>query len=219
MFFRVCLVAALLAAPALGGPWSNPSGSAQYFDWSGGGTDNDFYGEPKLIGGDTLVFTPNSFRAESIGGGTDEIEDRLYFRITAKPGIEIAGITINERGGYGISGSGPASVFATADITVTEVGGFGRTIPATDLDFNTAFPVTSGTGNWTATGEVDFTTQFPAWSVFDIEINNFLSATSSDLSQAYIQKTLSGTSLAVTIVPEPAGLVLFGVAALLVRRR
>ncbi len=47
------------------------SGTGTNFSWSDGQSANDIYGTPTLVGGNTFVFTPLTFRAEIEGIGTD----------------------------------------------------------------------------------------------------------------------------------------------------
>ena len=85
-------------------------GSATAFDWFNGGSDNGLFGDPVLVGGNTFVFTPQNFRADSLDGVSGTAADRLKVTLVAKPGQMITGIRITEFGDYGITGNGEVRI-------------------------------------------------------------------------------------------------------------
>lgn len=197
-------------------PWTNDSGTADFFDWTGGGSDFGLFGDPTLVGGDTFVFFPSDFRAESIDGADANTNDRMEFELIAHPGFDFSEIQITEIGDYGIAGTG--EVQADGLLAVTDLDLFRS---ETDiLSTNPAFPVTSGSGEWTGEMSVDLTQDPPAWNHIMVVVRNNLIAISTPGSTTFIQKDVMGGAVAVRIVPSPGTLGLFGLGGLaLIRRR
>ena len=90
--------------------WSNQNGTATHFDWSNGGSNNGLFGDPTLVGGNSFVFTPADFRAESFDGVSDSVSDRMEVELTAHPEWKFTEIRITEGGDYGILIDGSVSV-------------------------------------------------------------------------------------------------------------
>ncbi|MBN2447874.1 MAG: PEP-CTERM sorting domain-containing protein [Phycisphaerae bacterium] len=210
----IALVAVqLICVGAASAAWS---GTADYFDFANGGSDNGLFGEPQLVGGNTFVFTPNDFRAESTDGVAATAQDRLFIDITMHTNAALGGILIQERGAYGITGQG--SVSASGDLVITDLSGLPRSTSA-PLVTNPVFPVTSGNGNWMGSLDLDVSSDFPEWTTFRIELNNILDATSTAGSTSFISKTLAGTQLEITIIPEPTSIALLLIGLVAIRRR
>ncbi len=195
-------------------PWSNPTGTAGFFDWSGGGSDFGLFGSPVVVGGDTFVFFPSAFRAESVGGGSTITYDRLEFEVTAHANFSFSDIRITEYGDYGIVGSG--SVEAGGTLFVTDLSGGGGTL-TDNLVTSPASPITSGIGNWSGTAGVDSS----AWGSTRMRVvmNNNLVAISIGNSVVWIEKKVSGSAVSVQIVPTPGSLALLGLGGLAAVRR
>lgn len=190
--------------------WSNSSGSTAYFDWSNGGSENGIYGDPIIITENTFVFFPANFRAES-SGDFDSIYDRMEFDLNFHLGFCLSGIKVIEYGDYGILGEG--SVQATGSLTMTKLT-TGQVLSETII-MNPTFPVTSGAGTWKGTAELEnlFCT------LVKVSIENELVAISSETSTSYIQKKGAASAIAITIIPEPTGMILLALGGLFLRKR
>jgi hypothetical protein len=195
-----------------GGGKVGASGSATDWNWVNGGSDTGLFGSPILVGGDTFVFFPSLFRAESIDGVSDSAYDRLEFDIIAHSNTVISGFTITEYGDYGILGTG-GQVEVTGTLFLTNLQNFD--VKTSDLVSTPLSPITSGSGAWTAVaGRNDF-----EWQHLKIVLNNNLLAVSNDGGQSFIEKKVGAGAVSITIVPEPATLAILGLGVLLLRRR
>jgi hypothetical protein len=189
-------------------------GSATAFDWFNGGSDNGLFGDPVLVGGNTFVFTPQNFRADSLDGVSGTAADRLKVTLVAKPGQMITGIRITEFGDYGITGNGEVRI--SGGLFMTNMVEFD--VADSELNVvNPATPITSGAGNWKAVGEI---TGLDWTNVNFVMDNNLQAVTVGSGSNSYVQKKITGGSVTIEIIPEPASLGLLGLGTLfLVRNR
>lgn len=196
-------------------PWNNPSGSAAFFDWSGGGSDTGLFGSPVLVGGDTFVFFPSGFRAESNNGVAASAYDRLEVQIDAHAGFSFSDIRITEYGDYGVIGTGEVSVGGT--LFVTDLATFN--VYTDNLLSNPGSPITSGIGNWSATAGVSVGAANA--TSMRIVLNNNLFAITDGTSVAWIEKKVFGQAVGIQIIPTPGTVAIagFGVLALARRRR
>jgi hypothetical protein len=203
--------------------WSNglDSGMTSDFMWMGGGSDNGYFGDPTIIG-NTFVFTPSGFRAESLDGTSDQIIDRLEVELVAKGAFNFTDIVITELGDYGIVNIGSVSV--TGGLFVTDLENlnpdFSPRVADDSLMSTPGSPITSGTGNWSATAGVDLANwdAGPVWTHIRIVLNNVLIATTEGQgSTAFIEKKVAGVSI--EIVPTPGSAMLFAVGGLVAVRR
>lgn len=198
-------------------PWSNPSGSGSWFTWSGGGSASGLFGSPTLVGGDTFLFSPAGFRAQSTGGGLNSISDTLEFDLDAGPGLYFTDIVINELGDYGVIGAPGGSVSATGVLTVAD-----RSSPATfssPMLTSPGSPITSGTGSWQGAAAVALPGLVNPLSRLHVTLTNDLVAVSVGGSIAFIEKKVVGSAVALQILPAPSGLALLGLGGLAVARR
>jgi hypothetical protein len=197
-------------------PWSNSSGSGSFFDWTNGGSDNGLFGDPTLVGGDTFAFFPSNFRAESVDGVSDNVNDRVQFELIAHAGFTFDMIEINEVGDYGIAGTGEVS--ATGSLFVTDLDLF--RVLDDELETTPGSPITSGAGTWTGQSAVDLTMDPPDFTHIMVVFDNNLLAISMPGSTTFIEKKVVGGAVFVSIVPSPSTLGLFGLGGLaLIRRR
>jgi len=196
-------------------PWSNASGTADFFRWENGGSTNGLFGDPILVGGDTFVFHPDHFRAESINGGTSTTSDTLSVDLIVNTGRRFSGIRISEAGDYGVLTNG--SVSASSVLSVEDLNR-GRSA-STLLLMDPAFPVDSGVGSWSGLGSLDLESLPPNWRRIRVTLSNELIAISEPGSITYIQKTVVGDAVAVTIVPAPGAAAVIGLAGLATARR
>jgi hypothetical protein len=228
----MCAVAALAICVAWSSSaqafifWTNQNGSGAGFDWMGGGSDNGLFGSPTLIGGNTLVFFPSNFRADSLNGSPATTADRLEVTIIAQTSQLISGIQISEFGDYAINGGGEVSVTGTMFITdLINPGpfpGFPRLVSG-DLASTPGSPIQSAgtvSGSWTAQVGIDLTsTGGPDWTMIKIVLNNNLFALSNAGGSSFIEKKVVGTGIAITIVPTPGATALLGLGGLFAIRR
>jgi len=198
-------------------PWANPSGTASFFTWANGGSSTGLYGSPTLVGGDTFVFFPQNFRAQSSNGVAATSTDRLEVDLFAGPGFRFSAIQLQEFGDYGIETAG--SVSASGTLTILDLDNPVRTTGAA-MTTNPGFPyVTPGTGNWDATAGVDLGSVGPSWTHIHMVLDNDLLAISIPGHATYIEKSVLGSGVAMTILPAPGGLAILGLGALAAGRR
>jgi hypothetical protein len=190
--------------------WSNQNGTASFFDWSNGGSDNGLFGDPTLVGGDTFVFFPQGWRAESINGVPSIKADRLQVTLTAHAGQSFTGIIIHEEGDYGILGTG--SVMASGAAFATDLQQF--RVANDTMDTTPVFPVSvtnsATAGVWSGDVFIDLTDPEVPWEELTLVFDNNLLAISGVGSLSFIEKKVIG----ITLVPEPTALALLGLGTL-----
>lgn len=196
-------------------PWTNGNGSADFFDWENGGSANGLYGDPTLVGGDTLVFFPSMFRAESIDGVPQTTWDTLEVDLIARAGFEFTEIIITEIGDYGITGTG--SVDALGNLDVHELSN--NQAVSEPLMTSPGFPLNAGAGQWDGSIDSDLTTLPEKWQLIHITLTNTLIAESDVGSTSFIQKDVVGSAVALTFVPTPGTMALLAFGGLVAVRR
>ena len=190
--------------------WSNSSGSADNFDWENGHSLYGLFGDPILVGGSTLTFYPQNFRADSNGQPTT-ISDTLVFDLIAHTNILITGIEITEYGDYGILGDG--SVDVTSNLQAQNLDTLQT--ESANLITTPTMPVYSGMDDWNAAGDL----QFDGWTHLRITLCNDLLAISEPGSVAFIQKKIVGDAVAITIIPEPATIAVLAAGLICLKRK
>jgi hypothetical protein len=220
-------------------PWSGPnaSGSNSFISWSNGGSTDALWGNP-IIAGNSFLFTPTDFRAQSSSGiGNPGIVDGLLqFQIETKPGWQISGFSLNESGFYSITGTGAVSAGGQLRIINLANGqeytdGLDATLPvpgAPNAGFTISNPGPFGhiEGQWAGV----MTTTLPnGLQRVLIIVDNNLQAISGGPGpgipggNSYIDKKFANGSVVISVfVPEPASicvLLLAGVPLLAQRRR
>ncbi len=193
-------------------PWANPNGNGTNFSWANGGSANGLFGSPTLVGGDTFVFFPSGFRAQSTNGGVVIVGDRLEFDLFAAPGFQASGIRITEHGDYGVVGEG-SSVSAAGSIIATNLDTAETLVNA--LVTNPVSPITSGFGNWSGTEALDFV----GWTRLHVVIDNDLIAISGRNGAAFIEKKVFASGFSITLVPTPGSAALLGMGSFMAVRR
>ncbi len=215
---KVTAILALAGSVAIVGsaqafvPWTNTNGTATNFDWFGGGSDNGYFGSPILVGGDTFVFFPSTFRAQSVNGGADIRADRLQVELLAHLGQRFDSISITEFGDYGVGGAG-SSVTADMAMFITDLNNF--RVANTNQQYNNSTP---GLGNWSLGATIDLTLSPPAWNHVQLVLNNNLIAISGGPGGfAFIEKKVQGIIIR---IPTPGSMAMLGMGGLaLIRRR
>jgi len=183
------------------------------------------FGTPS-VSGDTLFFTPNSFRTAGIGASSYSfVSDTFVFTVAAKSGYTLTGVDLTEQGDYRLhrpTGTGDLGVDLTGEIRVRDLG----TLAEKTANLQTTAPLTtlgSSTIDWTANAD----TSFQAWQSTGarVTIENVLDAWTDTTkpSSAFIEKKYVGASFQVTAVPEPETYAMFlaglGMLGMVARRR
>ncbi len=191
-------------------PWSEPNGTADGFDWENGGSEYGLFGEPNLVGGNTFVFFPSNFRAESSDGQIVDVNDTLVFDLIAHTNVLITQIQITELGNYDVVGSGLVDL--TGILQVQNLAN--PQTESVELVSTPPMPVVVtddfASGIWSAEGALSFA----GWTHLRVTLDNNLLAISDIGSSAFIQKETVGSAVAITIIPEPATICLLSLGAL-----
>jgi hypothetical protein len=187
--------------------WTNANGSGDFFDWSEGGSDNGMFGDPQLVDGDTWLFFPEAWRAESADGVPDSANDRMQVNLSAHQGQVFTSIRIREAGDYGILGDGAVSASGSAFAANTSSYALGSGVLVT----NPTMPVDVGDGPWEAETVIDL----DDWVDFTLVFDNNLLAISGAGSISFIEKKV----VAITFTPEPGSLLMLASGGLMLIRR
>jgi hypothetical protein len=167
------------------------------------------FGDPILVGGNTLVFFPSTFRAESLDREVTSVSDRLEFELIAHSGFSIQDISITEYGDYGISGSGLIQVSGT--LSTANLDSTTDTLSSSLIADLPARPPADSSGQWQAWTQLD---TVPAdWTRIKITLENNLLAVSGSGSAAWIEKKVLGNAIAIQIIPEPATVAMLSIGA------
>ncbi len=187
------------------------------------GTDVSFtFDDATLFGsgivvGNSLVFQPPAFKAESLNGaGAVTASDTLIIDVVATtPGYDITSLAMQEQGDYRRKGV-DASVAASGRLGVTSTTTTCGILACNDASiFNVAGLGDTGgaTVAWSGGTSVNLadTAGWGSDTSLQISFQNNLSATTlNGGEEAFIQKKLGGVGLIVNPVPVPAALWLFG---------
>jgi hypothetical protein len=170
------------------------------------------FGTPTLVG-DSLVFLPPNFRAESLNGAGVDIATAnfIFDNVYSKNGVtDITNLTVYESGDYDIINGSEVGV----DILLTVVNlepnpGF-PPIPETGTSL-TSFTATGDSGGqqeWELLNSYNLADDFSlSTKSLQLSLQNTLTATALDSGDsAWIQKKLTFTAA----VPVPAAVWLFG---------
>ena len=181
--------------------------------------DASMYGQATVIG-NTIFFTPTSFKAESLdGAGLIQATESLDITIEVTSlGYAMDGFQLLENGDYKMNGAG-TSVSAVGSLMIDS-----QTSAFSDTAAFSAGPLTIQDAllhSWSANAAIDLA-DTPGWdtdSKVIMTLDNTLSATSpnSDIGeQAFIEKKFTGQAIGITTmitpVPVPAAALLFGSA-------
>ncbi|MFA5291557.1 MAG: hypothetical protein WC496_00830 [Phycisphaerae bacterium] len=175
--------------------WSNRNGTADDFDWQNGGSANGLFGNPSLVNGNILHFSPQNFLAESINGKSAFATDLLKVDIIVHSGKKIEGIRIIECGDFNVPSGGNVSVSAgifAANLNQNETRNtfFKMNISDPCIDF------------WNGQAVIEELN----WTYLRITLNNNLTARNpSGLDTSFISKTSFDIEI---ITPEPATIVI-----------
>lgn len=229
------LAAALLSGSAFAVNMVTVSGTNVSFTYD---ADNlGLFGAP-TVSGDSLIFTPTNFVAQSTdGAGYDLTSSTVNISITANTGYQFSTVSLTERGDYALIGDdaevslgGQIRVFDLDDPFANEVTD--NIVATAPFDVHTTLAGFTTT-NWTANASVVVPGASAGWGGDDgivdgvnVTLENILIARTTQVgSLAYIEKKFAGTSIIITAVPEAdtyamllAGLGLVGFMARRVRK-
>jgi hypothetical protein len=204
------------------------------------GTNFDVVYNPAAVGlfglpsisGNTVFFTPNNFKAESLGGaGIVTTNQTVVIDIVPHAGFDVTGTSLLERGDYLLRN-------ATSLVDLQgQTRGFAIANPLVEVNDNidiTSGPLTTlnASTNWTAASFLDLSALQADNRGYRITIENLLTAytdsSASGLRQAFIEKKFAGETIGlevigVTPVPEPQTYAMFlagfGLLGFMARRR
>jgi len=194
------------------------------------------FGAPS-VSGDSLYFTPTSFKAQSSSGAGFAVTSQTFnVAVTANAGHQIAGAALTESGDYfnintnfaGNEGVAVGGQFILRDLDSPFAAPVSANIVASAPLTATTTLATFGTANWTAGASVNVPL---GWGGQDgivegvnLTLQNILIASSLNAaSSAFIEKKFAGIEIITTPVPEPANYAMFlaglGILGYLARRR
>ncbi|HUX15906.1 MAG TPA: PEP-CTERM sorting domain-containing protein, partial [Phycisphaerae bacterium] len=124
-------------------------------------------------------------------------------------------VLISEYGDYGIFDEGMVAV--TGSLFVTRLNDEFKVL-SDDLVSDPPSPIDSGHGTWTGEVGIDLSAQFPVWTRLKLVLDDNLIALSAPGSISFIEKKVLGAGLSITIIPEPASLILLLGGVALIRR-
>jgi hypothetical protein len=197
------------------------------------------FGAPTVVG-NALSFNPVSFGAASSNGAAPDLTDgTLAAKIQALPGQYITTFSLTEAGDYTLLGSGTAATTAQVALSlflrIYAVNGVSLFPGPIGVNVNGVFtpsggayylPGDSGLNKiWTGSVSVDVDALLASHSIpghatlISIDLDNGLYSASEPGTVSHIKKKdISGVTI--TVLPEPASLVLLMLAAMpLLRRR
>lgn len=189
-------------------PWVVSNGSASKFDWFNGGSDNGLFGSPVLVGGNTWVFFPSSYRAQTVDAGFSFTTDRMSVDILAHAGEILDHFVPQPTWSYSIVGNG--SVSAHSRLVATDLINGARTLVSV-VDFSANAP---GSGDIHPFIDLNLIQSPLAWINFNLSWEVTFTASSGPDGSAFIEQRVFNM-----LVPAPGSLALLGVAALASRRR
>jgi len=210
------------AAPV---PWSNSSGTANFFDWSDGQNENDLFGSPTVEEGvrpedgqrfASFVFSPPNFEAASNGdGSTDTVWDRLEVTLQAHPGQKFTRIEVYEVLDYQITKVGSIAMNSQA-VTDDQSASRSRT---EDIDVTASATGGKLIGGWDGMYFIDFIGDVPDWNYLKLKVTNTLTASSTGSKSSSSVKKHQSQGVVVVVLPEPGMLWLLGLGGLVGLRR
>jgi hypothetical protein len=227
----VCgVVGVCAAAPAVAGPWSDPSGTSNSFSYANGGDINGNFGDPFLSASeDTFYFINANFQVNAANGATDQQVDEVSFDVFANPGLQFKLIRVTANGSYAATGPGPNEVDLSAMLALTELGaneqydggaGDDGRMWTGNLDTAPSFPKSNAQGDWSGLATVDITFEFPIPDdSLHVSMANDVIAITGAGGSAQINVQYQDLKIELVVIPEPASLSLMGIGVLALLRR
>lgn len=209
--------------------WAVPNGAGSFFTYTGGGSDFGLMGNGTLAFGNTFVFTPPAFKADSVNGVADSMTDRIQVVLHANPGQKFTQLKVTELGDWSIVGIGTAKDSGTLQVSDNINPRFPPALqsPLSYFDNNTNAPlpmpiITPGNGIWRGTSLIDLTlppNNIPDWTDLTLVLTNTIQATTTGASTSHIQKTFAQATVTIEVLPTPGGAALLGLGGLVIARR
>ena len=168
------------------------------------------YGGLPTIAGNSLLFFPSTFRAESNNGaGIVSVNATVDFRVVSHTdSLPLGSITVAEVGDYFNTPGAGGSVGAVAQLGATNLTA-ANPVASFRQDIAQTGPLTAdGANEWNLVTDLYFRQIWLApTSQVQIDLQNNLSATSvTAFSESWIQKKFEGMVVEVQVVPLPASL-------------
>lgn len=196
---------------------------------------NLFYDDFSSVG-DTLLFDPNGFAVQvSPGPGSSLLDSELEMMISANDGYALTSLQFDEAGDYTLSGDGSINASIPYFWEIVEVDGV-AVAPITGSGQTSFVAGVSGTGIiWGLDFDINIDHQLTIAEAtmgeigtgvtkLNLRFDNSLTATANNASSvAFIKKKQVGGITVNTheLVPEPnsLGMILLGLAGLMIKRR
>lgn len=178
------------------------------------------FGTPSLLG-DTIVFTPTNFRAESLNGqGFATANSTINLKILPHTGQDLVSVVLTERGDYVLEGAG-SFVRVTGQLRSFDLGNplYEVTDTITVLPSTPLNLLDGQLHNWVAEASLDYASDANLADTRGVNLtvqNNLRAFTPTGTeSLAYIEKKFAGDTITVvvTTVPEPSSVALFALGA------
>ncbi len=166
------------------------------------------YGGLPTVVGDSLLFFPSTFRAQSNNGvGTVSVAGTVNFQIVAHSGnLALNTVAVSEFGDYFNTPDAGGSVSAVAQLGAINLMSTNPPASFRQDIAQTGLLTADGANPWELVTNLDFRQVWlqPTTRV-QIDIQNNLSATSvANFSESWIQKKFQGMVVDVQVVPLPA---------------
>lgn len=201
-----------------------PSGSGSFFSWANGQSDNGLFGSPELLNGSTFLFNPIGFTADSQDGSSQTTSDTLRVDLTADAGFFFSQIRFVQIGSYFVENGAEASLASTLNVLDNTISPGARSSNA-NMVFTpgSTFTSTAGTTNsGVYNGEVLATlgTQADPWSDVSVEFSaDLITVTTGDGQSSSLTIGVTGSQIAIQVIPAPATAALAGLGLLAGTRR
>lgn len=201
-----------------------PSGTGSFFSWDNGRSDNGLFGSPELLNGSTFLFNPIGFTATAQDGSSQSTSDTLRVDLFADAGFFFSQIRFVQVGTYIAQNGGEASLSSSLNVLDNTLSPAGRSSSGNmvftpgDLFTSVAGQTNSGVYNGSVLATLG--TQVDPWTSISIEFAANLITVTTDAGQsASLTIGVTGSQIAIQVIPAPATLALAGVGLLAAGRR
>lgn len=176
------------------------------------------YGNPSLLGGDTIVFTPTNFKTSSTGAQTTQSAN-LSMSFTAHSGYILTDMSLQEGGDYYRIGGGLVNVGASLAVTNLSNNSAITLALTPSAPLNAVTSLSSfRTSNWDMVGNLSLL-GLGGVSNLGVGLNNTLTASATG-GIGFVEKKFVGLRVAAqrgvppAAVPEPGSLALLAAGLL-----
>ena len=204
---------------------ASSAASAALITLNGSGVDFTYddsqlglYGTP-TVSGNTIFFTPTTFKAISTNGDGSVIESsNVNVVITTHQGINLGSLGLQERGDYSLRGDG-STVELGGELRAFDINNPMTVEDSSFITSSSNLAINDGKfHNWVGTADINLgTTLWANTTSINLTLENVLIATTVDFpSRAFIEKKFAGIGITVgssvppSSVPVPAAAWLFG---------